>query len=248
MKSSEIRAIAREKLAGKWGKAALSTLVYAIITVIISSVLGAFAEKQFLNMILSIVSIVITVPMTFGFLLTMFKLNDDEEISYIGFLTDGFSNFKKVWAVTLQTALKLLIPIILFILSLILFSFATISSVTGGPGFIAVLGVILYIAALIYLIVKSISYTLGLYILYDNPEMSAKDIVETSAKLMQGNIGTYIGLYLSFIGWAFLAAFTLGIGFLWLIPYMQVSQVNFYRNLSDKPNVDTSDEPEQNIN
>ena len=237
MKASEIRAIAREKLSGKWGKAALATLVYTFITGIITSILGAFEEHEIINMVLSIVSILITVPMTFGFMSTFFKLNDDEEISYVGFLNDGFSCFKKVWAVTLQTLLKLLVPIILFILSLVLFSFATISSITGGPGFIAVLGVILYISALVYLIVKSLSYSLALYVFYDNPDMSAKEIVETSANLMQGNIGRYIGLYLSFIGWGFLTILTFGIGLFWLIPYMQVSQVNFYRNLVDKPNV-----------
>lgn len=248
MKASEIRAIAREKLTGKWGKAALATLVYGLITGVISSVLDMFEEESLLSAIMSIVSVIITVPMTYGFLVTMFKLNDDEEISYIGFLTDGFSNFKKIWSITLQSALKVIIPIILFIVSLVLFFFSTATTVTGGPGFLAVLGVILYIAALIYLIYKALQYSLVLFIFKDNPDMDSKEIVEKSAELMDGKIGAYIGLQLSFIGWAFLAAFTFGIGFLWLMPYMQVSQINFYRNLVNETPAEDSHETEETLN
>jgi uncharacterized membrane protein len=38
-------------------------------------------------------------------------------------------------------------------------------------------------------------------------------------------------LYLSFFGWAFLGVLTLGIGFVWLYPYIALSLGNFYENL-----------------
>ena len=68
--------------------------------------------------------------------------------------------------------------------------------------------------------------------MYDNPSMSGKEAVEKSAELMKGNVGALLCLDLSFIGWAILAIATLGIGFLWLIPYIQVSEINFYKNLT----------------
>jgi uncharacterized membrane protein len=36
---------------------------------------------------------------------------------------------------------------------------------------------------------------------------------------------------LSFIGWALLCILSLGIGFLWLIPYVNVSLAKFYQDI-----------------
>lgn len=41
-------------------------------------------------------------------------------------------------------------------------------------------------------------------------------------------------LDLSFIGWEILASMTLGIGYLWLIPYMQTTKANFFHALAGK--------------
>lgn len=40
-------------------------------------------------------------------------------------------------------------------------------------------------------------------------------------------------LYLSFIGWGILCVVTLGIGFLWLTPYINASKAVFYDNLRE---------------
>lgn len=48
---------------------------------------------------------------------------------------------------------------------------------------------------------------------------------------MNGHRWEFFWLQLTFIGWAFLACLTFGIGMLWLIPYIQVSTVAFYDNL-----------------
>lgn len=241
MNSSELRALAREKLSGKWGKAAIATLVYGLITGFISAIPDFFKEGSAINLIFSIICTIINVPISFGFLSTMFKLHDDEEISYTGFLNDGFSNFKKSWGVTIHIFLKLLIPLILLIVSLVLIggalSYRTASAIlstskpSGGGTFLSLIGCILGLVAFIYFIYKSISYTLSFYVLYDNPEMNSKDIVESSAELMKGNIGSYLLLCLSFIGWILLVPITLGIGSLWLIPYVNVTIINFYRTL-----------------
>jgi len=48
---------------------------------------------------------------------------------------------------------------------------------------------------------------------------------------MKGNRGKYFSLEFSFIGWAILAAFTFGIGMLWLMPYMQIAAIYLYEHL-----------------
>jgi len=40
---------------------------------------------------------------------------------------------------------------------------------------------------------------------------------------------------LRFFGWFLLCILTLGIGFLWLYPYMQVSFAKFYEDIKDNP-------------
>ncbi|WP_369292780.1 DUF975 family protein, partial [Saccharophagus degradans] len=40
---------------------------------------------------------------------------------------------------------------------------------------------------------------------------------------------------LRFLGWAILCLLTLGIGFLWLIPYMYVTYAKFYDDLKIDP-------------
>ena len=42
----------------------------------------------------------------------------------------------------------------------------------------------------------------------------------------------YFLLILSFIGWSILGAFTFGILYIWLIPYMNATMANYYRSLT----------------
>jgi uncharacterized membrane protein len=49
--------------------------------------------------------------------------------------------------------------------------------------------------------------------------------------MMDGYKWKYFCLGLRFIGWALLCVLTLGIGFLWLSPYIQVSYAKFYEDL-----------------
>ena len=80
-------------------------------------------------------------------------------------------------------------------------------------------------------IVAALRYSMSFYILHDNPDMSGMEALNRSKDMMEGQKGKLFGLYLSFIGWAFLCLFTLGIGYLWLFPYIKASEANFYEDL-----------------
>jgi uncharacterized membrane protein len=80
-------------------------------------------------------------------------------------------------------------------------------------------------------IVKTLSYSMSFYILRDNPGMKALDAINASRKMMDGYKWKLFCLYLGFIGWALLCALSLGIGCLWLCPYITQSQANFYEDL-----------------
>ena len=80
-------------------------------------------------------------------------------------------------------------------------------------------------------IVKSLSYAMTSFILFDNPEMKNNEAIELSMKMMDGHKVDLFWLQLTFIGWAILCILTLGIGFFWLIPYIQASMVEFYKEV-----------------
>ena len=80
-------------------------------------------------------------------------------------------------------------------------------------------------------IIKSFSYSMAYFILKDNPDIGANEAITRSRKMMAGHKGKLFGLCLSFIGWILLCCLTLGIGFLWLYPYMVLSVANFYEDL-----------------
>lgn len=246
MIASQIRANARENLTGKWGKAALITLSYCIIVFVIAFLCNL------IPFIGQIIWIVISAPISYGLLVSFMKLKRNEEVEYTDFLSNGFSNFGRAWGVAGNIILKMILPICL----IVIFAIITVVSFTGtivgltynsmsyqvsttmasGFGFFGFIGFLGYIASIIYTIVKGYLYTLSFYVLHDNEDMTGREIVEESARLMKGNRWRFFWLNFSFIGWAFLCAFTLGIGMLWLLPYMMISMVFFYEELAGKDN------------
>lgn len=228
MNSSQLRQMARSSLAQKWGRAALLTFIYVVTIFALSFVLGL------LGIVGSIIDLIITPAISFGMTATFIKLSRNEETKYFAFLTEGFNVFGKIWGVALHTFLKLILPTILVIVLAVVTATLTIA---GNAALLLIVRVA-YIAALIYLVAKSLSYVITSYILYDEPSLSSKEIVEKSASLMNGNRKRFIFLSLSFIGWSILAAFTIGIGYLWLIPYIEVATIKFYDELNGTANSD----------
>ena len=64
--------------------------------------------------------------------------------------------------------------------------------------------------------------------------MSYIDCLKKSNELMKGHKWEYFVLNLSFIGWALLVPFTLGLLSFWLAPYMAVTECNFYNKIAKK--------------
>jgi len=77
-------------------------------------------------------------------------------------------------------------------------------------------------------IIAAISYALVFYIMHDDPNIGAMEAIDKSKKMMYGYKWKYFCLGLRFIGWFILGILSLGIGFLWIVPYMSISQAKFY--------------------
>ncbi|CEI72647.1 MULTISPECIES: DUF975 family protein [Romboutsia] len=113
-----------------------------------------------------------------------------------------------------------------FIKSFVINLIITIASVIGTFLFV--------IPGIIVMLMFSQSY----YILAENPELSIMDCLKKSANMMKGFKWELFILELSFLGWAILCVFTLGIGFLWYTPYYYTTLGNFYLNLKSISNED----------
>lgn len=89
-------------------------------------------------------------------------------------------------------------------------------------------------------IIAAISYSQMFYIMSDNKEIHGKEAIEKSKKMMYGYKWKYFCLHLRFLGWFILSILTLGIGFFWLFPYMQMSTAKFYEDLKSGEQTSTT--------
>ena len=257
MISSDFRAEARRKLSGKWGKVACISLAYALVFFVLGIIEALFPESM--TPIFSIITVVIEIPLTFGLIISYMKLYKDEDVKAFDFFTLGFSNFAKSWKISLHILVKMLVPIILVIVSYVLIALGTVgtlgasyiaSSVAMNSfGTVAIIGFILLIVSSIWTTTKSYYYQIAYFVAVDNSDLTAKEAVEKSQELMTGNRAKLFWLELSFIGWAILAAVTFGIGYLWLLPYIQFATIAFYKFVSgDNSNVEAKVVTENNGN
>jgi len=86
-------------------------------------------------------------------------------------------------------------------------------------------------------IIKSLGYSMAFFIMSDDPHVKPLEALRKSQLMMRGYKAKLLELQLSFIGWGILATLTVGIGFLWLVPYYGVSMANFYENVKQNQKI-----------
>lgn len=72
---------------------------------------------------------------------------------------------------------------------------------------------------------------MSFYILAENPDITAKEALQRSMKMMKGNKFKLFTLQLSFIWWYLLCAVTLGAAGIYVIPYVNAAHAIFYCQL-----------------
>ncbi len=83
-------------------------------------------------------------------------------------------------------------------------------------------------------IIKTLSYSQSMYILAENPEMGALEAISRSKEMMKGHKWELFVLNLSFFGWGLLGVLTLGIAFIWIVPYMNATLANFHNSINSE--------------
>lgn len=90
---------------------------------------------------------------------------------------------------------------------------------------------ILLLVLLVVMIYVDYGFEMCEFIMAEDESCGAMDALKRSWAMMNGRRWDLFCLQLSFIGWSILAGFTLGIGGLFLTPYVQTSVASFYREM-----------------
>ncbi len=80
-------------------------------------------------------------------------------------------------------------------------------------------------------IIKSYSYAMAPYILAENNDMTAREALNESKRIMDGHKWEFFVLQLSFILWILLGSVTFGLAYIYVTPYMNMTAVNFYNSI-----------------
>lgn len=83
-------------------------------------------------------------------------------------------------------------------------------------------------------IIAALSYSMTFYILSENRSLKPMEALKASKEMMDGHKLKLFYLVLRFLLLALLCILTLGIGFLWLIPYIHVTMAMFYDDVRNE--------------
>ncbi|HDR7250971.1 TPA: DUF975 family protein [Bacillus pacificus] len=253
----EMKREALQSLKGKWGLGVGSTILYFILSYVVSmaamlillipgiiiffsfaSLTGSLEEETMsigagvtfgifycIMIILSNASYGIT---SYGYTNVFLQISKREGAK-VDHLFEGFRGFKRMMK-TMWAMLAILLYTGTWIPMLLVALFAFLGE-EGNTSFAIAFFVLLAIS-IVGMIVMYFSYAMTYYVMVENPEYSVSQAMKESKNLMKGHKLDLFLLWLSFIGWAILAIFTLGIGFLWLSPYVSTTTAHFYRYIS----------------
>lgn len=199
------------QLKGNWGHAVLFTLVFFLINTALGT-FGVISELISAGVISEVVDSLWLELL--DFLLSLFvalPLSYGLSVSFLEYVRTNDLNIGRMF-----DAFKA--------------NYGRAIGVGLSVGVMCLLGlIVLIVPGVIFAIASSMSF----YILKDNPELGVNDVIERSIQMMKGHKMEYFCLGLSFIGWIILGILTLGIGFMWIFPYIITADAHFYEYVKE---------------
>ena len=227
--SRALRADARESLLGHLTTTVTALLLYMFSTsVLVEMVNGLDSGSVLLSLALSVM--VFFVVNTCGYMLRI-------GLAYIFMrlafrqgarLGDLFCAFRKNsnTAVTLSGFMALLE---LFCMLPLIFSLSVLSA--QGRSAYSVLLAVLFAAGFAAAFYVRLRYAMLAYLHLDFPDLTPRQLIRGSAKLIRGHKMRLFKLYLSFLPLQLLTVLSLGIAGLWVSSYTQAATAAFYKDL-----------------
>lgn len=257
--AKDFRREALDALRGNWGKAVAAVLILMIpvivyyVMVLLGAQLGGDDESFVTSICMLIgyaVLFLLYMPLLYGFKNATLEQLKGADTSLPTLTLNTFTKEygRGLWVNVLLGVLSGLMTIGLIAVAVILFY--VLFGMMGSDFFrslntnLAVMAAfiacvyIFIIPALIWLYAVSQTY----YIAHEHPELSVREAMKASKQLMAGRKWRLLCLQCSFLGWAFLCNFTLGIGILWLLPYQTMAESAFYREALAESQTDANPE------
>ena len=228
------KAQAKSDLRGNWGLAILGMLAAPLVNLIGSSAatrifsgssLASWGLAQVFVFIVSLISMIIST----GYIYMLLNLARGKEYR----MTDVFSMFKRGSDGILVAGL--VIALIDTVLQIPFYYLA----LTTNPAANTVEALAEWVQPLMLTLLGSIAVgtviklplAMAFYFLADEPQMGGIAALKKSVQMMKGHMLSYLMLQISFLPLIILGFFMMYIGLLWVMPYMQVSCMEFYRDL-----------------
>ncbi len=244
-----------------------ASMFFTLPSRVISGTLSTFAAFMLLGVILVLVALYLVINI---FFLTPLSLGGNKfllDAAKSGFTDVGAigysfrSNYKNIVKVTFMKSLILVafgvVPLLLLaagygysasLLGIGLYDASAYSSISfsGSDTLFVLLTVLAYIL-LIPLYMKVYDYYLVEYILAEDSDMTWREALAKSKKLMRGNRWATFVMNLSFFGWLLLGTCACGIGTLFVLPYIKATDTQLYLELTGQSVIETFYENTENI-
>ncbi len=230
MTRKEIKSLAKDKLKGRWKNIVLLTFILAVLEILVNQLSSKYSIVSFANELLLVPAITAA-----GVLYVIKFLSSKDNIS----LKEAIPSFN-IWFRFIKVLIILgifTIPVI-FVITLGEFLFITLTSIihnamfVGGVFFDPV--IMIWVMASIIIFLGILATSIVLIFLFPLSYLVVEEKIGVwkatckSIKIMKGHKWELFVLGFSFLGWIVLSILTLGIGFLWLLPYMQVTFRIYY--------------------
>ena len=164
--------------------------------------------------------------MGFGYTSYALRLARNEGPGYVN-LFDGFAKFLRVLWMNILIGIFAALWVVLFLTPAIILVVVAAASRFMSP-FVLALYWLLIIGAIVAGMIVRLRYRLAPYFLLDDPSCTAREAIRRSKRAMKGWKMELFILDLSFIGWELLVSFTMGILAVWVLPYQNATEANFY--------------------
>ena len=233
-KINDLKDQALATLRGKWGSFIGLTFIFILLYGIVQFLAqcgtifqgSSFTTLAVVFLIIGGILGLLMLPMQYGYYVAYLNSSRQDLPADIGDLFCGYKRFGHV------IGTLLLMSILIFAVALPCVMLAVIAGVGFANYSVSYAWLIcLMVLMMIPVCIFALAYSMVPYLLHDDKELFAGDILRKSRMMMRGHKWELFLLELSFIGWMLLGVLTLFIGYLWLIPYMQMTVTKFYEQL-----------------
>ncbi len=236
---------ARESLSGNWGWGIIGYILYTALSLaitffimaagffvgVVSGLSGGNAEAAggAVSAAAQLVQLALAGPLIVGFYGFFLGIAQDDE----GRLDLLFVGFRRFWKSFLGYLIFCLILVAYVAIPLLPLYFVaefvgSLKNIIASEAFeVAILTLVALFASLLCFLQFSMTF----FVISDDEACGPLEAITRSKRMMKGNKWKLFCLSLRFIGWAILALMTFGIGFLWLVPYIQTSLAKFYEDV-----------------